>query len=222
MKRYSSMAVLLFAVLLLSACEISTVEQVPAVDENSKITEAVQTVYAQITQTAFAQQQQNTPTDTALPPTNTPLPATATATFTNTPAFTHTPTLTQTFTPAPVSHCPLAQVTRETLPAGSNVIQGQWLIKQWTVLNAGDCEWTTDFAIVYYDGERFNLPLVKNFHVGVLPDDFFIITFEFAAPQALGTHKSWWMMRSTTGELFGNGPGDIPLYIEINVEKADN
>ena len=192
------------------------------IDPNAEITEAVKTVYAQVSETSRAAELSATVTDTVAPPTDTAIPVTETPTLTFTPEDTLTPTLTYTSTLAPPSHCPLAQVTRETIPAGTSVTQGLWLAKQWTVLNAGDCKWNTDFHVVYYDGNRFNQPLIKNFHQEVWPGDFIIITFEFAAPQQLGTHKSWWMMRTNTGELFGNGPGDIPLYIEIDVKKADN
>ena len=121
-----------------------------------------------------------------------------------------------------MSHCPLAEVLSETIPAGSTFQQDHWLAKQWRILNAGDCVWTTQYQVVYYDGARFNQPLVKNFKHEVQPGDFITITFEFAAPMELGNHKSWWMMRTNTGELFGNGPGDVPLYIEINVKKAED
>ena len=221
MKNILRLAVLPLAVFFLGACNGSPAKATPTIDEALRITQAVQTVYAQITSTARAAEMLFTPTKTSLPPTETPIPPTVTPAFTNTPAFTLTPTLTLTSTPAPVSHCPLAQVTRQTLPPGSNVIQGQWLVRQWWVLNTGDCPWTTDFAIVYYDGERFGLPLVRNFHKEVQPGDFIVITFEFAAPDTPGVYTSWWMMRTTTGELFGNGPGDTPLYIEINVQKNE-
>ncbi len=207
--------------LLFAACKTTPVNT-PTVDPGLEITQAVKTVYAQVSETARVAQLSATATDTAPPPTDTLIPETATPTLTFTPEFTLTPSLTLTETLPPVSHCPLAEVTRETVPPGSTFQQGQWVVKQWTVLNAGDCKWTTGYHIVYYDGDRFNQPLVRNFHVEVWPGDFIIITFEFAAPEQIGTHKSWWMMRNENGELFGNGPGDAPLYIEIDVKKADD
>lgn len=224
MRQKAVFACLCIMILMISACRASQVAA-PAPEEErvNELTQIVRTVYAQITQTAVAAKLSATATFTATvpPPTNTPFPPTNTATPTFTPNFTDTPTVTNTATLAPVSHCPLAEVLLETIPAGSTFQQDHWLAKQWRVLNAGDCVWTTEYQIVYYDGARFNQPLVQNFRHAVQPGDFITITFEFATPQQIGNHKSWWMMRTNTGELFGNGPGDIPLYIEINVKEAD-
>ncbi len=221
MKAIVRLAVLVLVVLVVSACEVAPVETTPTEDPALRITHAVETVYAQITATAQVAALSATPTATPLPPTETPIPPTATPAFTDTPVFTLTPTATFTASPAPVSHCPLAQVTRQTLSPGTKVTTGKWLVQQWTVLNAGDCAWTTDYRVVYWDGTTFGLPMVKNFHQAVEPGGFIIITFEFAAPQTPGIYKSWWMMRTSTGELFGNGAGDLPLYIEINVQEPD-
>lgn len=224
MRQKAVFACLCIIILIISACKATQMASPESeVDPGSELTQIVQTVYAQITQTAIAAKLSATATYTATvpPPTNTPIPPTNTPTLTFTPKFTDTPTVTNTSTLAPVSHCPLAEVLLETIPAGSTFQQDYWLAKQWRILNAGDCVWTTEYQIVYYDGVQFNQPLVQNFKHEVQPGDFITITFEFAAPQELGNHKSWWMMRTNTGELFGNGPGDIPLYIEINVKKAD-
>jgi len=92
---------------------------------------------------------------------------------------------------------------------------------QWWVLNIGECPWTTDFTIVHWNGSLFQpLPAVKNFHQPVEPGGFFIITFELKAPQDIGVAKSWWMLRSPTGQHFGIGINDVPLYLELNVVQA--
>ncbi|MBC8509906.1 MAG: hypothetical protein ISR58_07205 [Anaerolineales bacterium] len=221
MRQKAVIVCLCISILIVSACKATQVAS-PEVETGHELTKIVQTIYSQITETAIAAKLSVTATITASvrPPTNTPIPPTNTPTFTITPVFTQTPTITNTSTLVPVSHCPLAEVLLETIPAGSTFQQDHWLAKQWRILNAGDCVWTTQYQIVYHDGVRFNQPLVKNFQHEVQPGDFITITFEFAAPQKLGNHKSWWMMRTNTGELFGNGPGDVPLYIEINVKKA--
>lgn len=212
---------ILLAVVLLSACSVTPIESTPTVDPALRITQAVQTVYAQITQTALVEQLSATPTFTPQPPTATAPPPTPTPAVSDTPLPTLPPSPTMTNTPAPASHCPLAQVTRTNLDPGPKVIPGKWIIMQWTILNAGDCPWSTDYKIVYWDGTTFGLPLVQNFHKSVAPGDFIIITFEFAAPSTPGIYKSWWMMRDTNGEVFGNGPNDVPLYIELNVQQPD-
>ncbi len=221
MKTNVRLAVLALLTFVVSACAIAPVETTPTEDPALRITHAVETVYAQITATAQVVALSATPTATPPPPTETPVPSTATPAFTETPFPTSPPTATFTASPAPASHCPLAQVTRQTLAPGTKVVTGKWLVQQWTVLNAGDCTWTTDYRVVYWDGTTFGLPLVKNFHQAVEPGGFIVITFEFAAPSTPGIYKSWWMMRDTNGEVFGNGPNDTPLYIEINVQEPD-
>lgn len=225
--RWVLLIIAIMAMVVLGACQIIERPSLP-IDAGLEITAAVETVYANVTETAIYAALSATatetaiPTNTAVPPTETPLPVTDTPTLTFTPFFTDTASVTPTATVAPRSNCLKAQVTTQTLPAGTTVKQGQFLIKRWTVLNIGECTWTTDFAIVYYDGTRFQpLPYVKNFHQQVAPDDFFIITFEFKAPDEIGVQKSWWMLRDATGQLFGIGISDTPLYIELDVKKAN-
>lgn len=218
------MGMLMAVALILPACNFRPAST-PSQDPNLELTTAVNIVYGNLTQTAESALLSATlpPTNTVVPPTATPIPITDTPTLTFTPFFSATPTITETPSPVPRSNCLKAEVTQQTLPAGTSVTQNQFLIKRWTVLNIGTCTWTTDFAVVYYDGTRFQpLPLVRNFHQTVAPNDFFIITFEFKAPMDVGIHKSYWMLRDDTGQLFGIGINDIPLYIELDVKKAPN
>ncbi len=210
--------------LSLSACNFQQ-HSTPTINYGKEMTAAVETVYAKVTETAVSAALSATATftETIVPPTKTPIPVTDTPTLTFTPFFSATPTITYTSSPVPRSNCLKAEVTQQTLSAGPSVTQGQFLIKRWTVLNIGTCTWTTGFTIVYYDGTKFQpLPFVKNFHQGVAPGDFFIITFEFKAPMEVGVHKSYWMLRNETGQLFGIGIADNPLYIELDVQKAPN
>lgn len=222
--RFAFLGIFLPIFLSLPACNFQA-SRTPTPDLGKELTAAVETVYSDITKTAevVALSVTETVTETDLPPTETPIPFTATPSLTFTPFFSLTPTITLTPSPVPRSNCLKAEVTQQSLSAGPNVTQGQFLIKRWTVLNIGTCTWTTGFTIVYYDGTKFQpLPLVKNFHQVVAPGDFFIITFEFKAPTDVGIHKSYWMLRDETGQLFGIGTADIPLYIELDVQKAPN
>jgi hypothetical protein len=122
-------------------------------------------------------------------------------------------------------HCLRAQLTYESIPDGTKVSPGQWLEKKWRILNIGGCTWTTNYYLVFYDGERMGGPLVKNFHKEVPPGDWITFTLELRAPTTVGQHKGSWIFRSDKGEIFGVGysQGSMwiegPVWIDIYVKK---
>jgi hypothetical protein len=215
--------IFILTVFVLGSCNFFKTP-VPEEDPGLRLTAAVETIYAGLTNTAIsaALSATATLTETVIPPTETPVPATATPTLTFTPFFSATPSITPTATITQRSNCLKAEVTKTNRSWNTSTVQQrQFLVKQWTVLNIGECPWTTDFTIVHWNGTLFQpLPAVKNFHQPVEPGGFFIITFEFKAPEEIGQYQSRWMMRSPTGQFFGIGVSDTPLYIELNVKQA--
>jgi hypothetical protein len=199
---------------------------VPEEDPGLRLTAAVETIYTGLTNTAIsaALSATATQTNTVIPPTEeTTVPETATPTLTFTPFFSATPSITPTASITQRSNCLKAEVTKTNRSWNTSTVQQrQFLVKQWTVLNIGECPWTTDFTIVHHNGTLFQpLAAVKNFHQPVEPGGFFIITFEFKAPEEIGSYQSRWYLRSATGQYFGIGITDTPLYLELNVVKGE-
>ncbi|MEW6718390.1 MAG: NBR1-Ig-like domain-containing protein [Chloroflexota bacterium] len=223
MSRLRTCTLFILVLLFLSACGGSNVTT-PTVDPDLVLTSVAETAYAHITETARIIQLSATPTYTPEPPTNTPLPPTETPTTIPTQMVLDIPSPTPTPVPVPTrlpggEHCLKAQLTGETIKDGTEVTPAQYLVKKWTLLNIGGCTWTTDYKLVFLDGEIMNGPLVKNFHKAVPPGGWITITLELKAPTSLGVHRGYWMLRSNTGELFGVGDYQGPIWIDIKVVK---
>jgi hypothetical protein len=174
----------LLIVVLLASCSGGSASPSPTpVDVNALQTAAVQTVVADITQTAAAQ-----PTET-IPPTETPVPE---PTETTTPAVTSTP-----------STCDNSKFINDaSVPDGMVMAAGQEFIKTWKVKNIGTCSWTTGYRLVFSYGEKMGgLPL--NLTAEVAPDADAEITVKLKAPLKSGTYSGYWRLANNNGYAFG-------------------
>jgi hypothetical protein len=180
----------LLIVVLLTSCSGGSTSPTPTpVDVNALQTAAVQTVVADITQTAAAVVQ---PTE-IVPPTETPVPAP-----TETPTLTVTPTL---------SACDnSAFINDASVPDGTIMAAGQEFIKTWKVKNTGTCSWTTGYRIVFGYSNPPNekmggLPI--NLTAEVAPNADTEISVKLKAPLKSGTYSGYWKLANNNGYAFG-------------------
>ena len=54
------------------------------------------------------------------------------------------------------SACNSSKFVSETIPDGSVYQAGDTFTKSWTLRNAGDCDWTTDYKFVFEGGDQMN------------------------------------------------------------------
>jgi next-to-BRCA1 protein 1 len=183
MKKSLTTTALLFTILL-TACGSATPEATPtAVDINVLQTAAVQTVVANITQTAFAF------TPTPLPPTETPVPL---PTETPTPAGTAT-----------LATCDNAVFVADvSVPDGTQMIAGQDFVKTWKVRNTGACTWKTGYQLILSYGSRMSGQSTA-LTTDVLPNTEVEISVNLKAPNAAGTYSGYWVLRNNNGYTFG-------------------
>ena len=128
----------------------------PAATLNALYTAAAQTLSGMSTQ-AVATQLSTTPTLSLLTPS---VSATVFPTFTSVPPL----------SPVPVSRCDAAAfVSDVTYPDGTNVSLGSSFTKIWRLKNVGTCQWTTSYALVYVNGERFGAPAAVSMPTDVPP-----------------------------------------------------
>jgi hypothetical protein len=151
--------------------------------------------------------------------TNTPT-ATLSQTATYTPPATETPTATPSQTPTtPVGICDQAQLVADVNePPGTVMLPGTTFTKTWRLMNVGSCTWTTSYAVVYRDGERFGaldaIPLPYN----VAPGQTVDIVVKMTAPSVAGSYRGYWMVRNASGAFFGVGPqANQPWSVGIDV-----
>jgi hypothetical protein len=199
---------------------------VPAVppQANQEISQQYSTVSALLTETAVG-----TPATAESP---TPM-----ALGTNQVVSTHTPTpaLAEATEPQPTRQppdgqaltmpCELAQAGRPfdiTVPDDSLFFSGEYFSKTWRLVNAGNCVWTREYAVVWFSGDDLGLSHAQPFAANVAPGSSVEVTVEMVAPQQPGAYQSNWKLRNGQGELFGIGPnGDGPFWVRIVVVPLD-
>ncbi len=188
MLKTAHLAPILLMIILLASCSGGSVSPTPTpVDINALQTAAVQTVVANITQTAAAQ-----PTET-VPPTETPVPA---------PSETSTPAVTAT----PLTCDNSLFISDASVPDGTVMVAGQEFIKTWKVKNIGTCSWSTGYRIVFgYSNppnERMG-GLPTQLTAEIAPDSTAEISIKLKAPLKSGTYSGYWKLANNNGYPFG-------------------
>ena len=171
---------------LLTSCGVGSTEPTPtAVDIGAIQTSVVETVVAEITQTAAA----FTPTPTAT--------QAATATLEST----QSPTPNGSATPIPCDD--LEFVSDSSVPDGTQMTAGQEFVKTWKVKNIGTCTWTTGYNLINADyGEDMDGKTTA-LTVAVLPNAEAEISITLKAPSQPGTYSGYWRMANNNGFPFG-------------------
>jgi hypothetical protein len=199
---------------ILSACNFSTdaVDEDPSGDAIS--TTSHQTVIAKLTEIAA----QFTQTPLSKTATASATPMVLSATETSTPTPTSAPT--STATPEP---CDLAAFVADiTIQDGATLSPGNEFTKTWRLKNAGICTWSTDYALVFVDGDQMKAPSVSKLSGSVKPGQTVDLSVKMVAPEKSGPYKGYWMLRNTSGKLFGLGPrGDEVFWVDIKVQKVE-
>ena len=161
-------------------------------------TAAAQTVSAQLTQ-AFAV----SPTLPVVPPSDTPAPPTAPpASATPVPSATSTPGCTD------IS----VFISDVTIPDNTNKAAGESFTKTWRLRNTGSCTWTSEYDVVFVDGNIMGGPATSALLGSVAPGSTVDISLGLVAPSSNGTHKGNWRLRNNKGVLFG-----VTFYVQIIV-----
>lgn len=123
--------------------------------------------------------------------------------------------------PALALPCNLAQPGRPmdiTVPDDTRFYPGENFFKTWRLVNAGSCEWTRDYAVVWFSGTNMGINTIQPLNVNVGPGSTIDLTVEMVAPEEPGVYQTNWKLRSHQGELFGIGPnGDAPFWARIIV-----
>ena len=176
----------LFLVLILSACNLPEQDNEPQ-SPDAVFTHSAQTVAAQLTLAA-----------TQSPPTETPVPATPTAT----PTRTQVPSATN--VPVP---CNLAGFVDDvTIPDNTVLVPGQTFLKTWRLRNIGTCTWTSGYRVVYDRGDSLGISsgYSQQLTTGTIFSGQTVdISVNMTAPTAVGTYRSDWSLRDPNGVAFG-------------------
>lgn len=184
--KITSFAFALLMIFVLTACSGTSAQTpAPTVDIGVMQTAAVQTVIADITQTAAAM------------PTETPAP-----TQTSAPLPTETAAATAAITPTLALCDDSAFVSDASVPDGTQMTAGQAFVKTWKVKNTGTCVWKTGYQIIYSYGEKMGgLPTALS--AEVQPGAEVEVSVNMNAPTKAGTYSGYWRLANNNGFAFG-------------------
>ncbi|MEZ0395291.1 MAG: NBR1-Ig-like domain-containing protein [Anaerolineales bacterium] len=199
--------------LLLAACNRGE-QAAPTDDPSAFYTQAIETAYAQLTQTAQAI------------PTETPTP---TITLTLDPAL-QTPSATATLAAGQPSPTPLptrlvgtaGQPTQQScdnflllrdvsIPDGTVIGPGESFEKTWELQNVGPCTWTGEYRLVWAYGDWYGTEPVYMYYT-VPPGDTIQLTVTLTAPTTPGNYFAAFIMQNDRGVNFG-----IPNYLTVYI-----
>jgi hypothetical protein len=152
-------------------------------------------------------------------PTATQILPTAAPTLPPAPGFTSTPQ-----SPAgPAASCDQAQFVRDiTIPGGMKVPAGGQFTKTWLVKNTGTCTWTSDYDLVFSQGNQLSGTQTNALPGGVKPGDSIELSLALTAPAKDGEYTGSWKLRNGSGQVFGFGTGGTDsLWARIKVAKFE-
>lgn len=193
-------------ILLLAACSPSLLVNAPLEQPSTIYTQSAQTMEAMVTQSYMTMQAMQTQV-TATPPLSLPSP-----TVTASP----TPTL-YPATATPVSYCDWVTFVKDvTIPDATVWIQGTTLTKTWRLRNRGNCSWTTSYTLVFVSGAQMGAPTAVSLPKNVNPGESIDLSITLTVPEATGHYVGYWMLRNTSGVLFGFGTqADKPFFVDL-------
>jgi len=190
---------------LLNACGPAQ----PTLDAAAISTSAAQTVEARFTAEAVV------PTQTPLPPTETPAPkSTATKELQPTEAAAAGQSASTTTGKPCYAMTFLSDVT---IPDGMIIAPGARFTKTWRVRNDGNCVWDSKYSLVLDKGNAMStvtsFPLPKV----VLPGDSVDISIEMTAPTIEGDYSGYWRILTPYGGTVGVAGYNQSLFVKIKV-----
>lgn len=208
--------VILILSVLLTACNLSTIEATSTPEVNLIYTMVAETVSAQGTMMAATYQ---------VPPT--PIP-TAALTFTPLPTANLTP-LVATSNPTQgigtgglaSSSCDQAAFVADvTIPDGTVMSAGQSFTKTWRLKNAGSCTWNTSYKAVFAGGDAIGAAAAVALPQTVAPGATVDISVPMVAPTNSGNFSGYWKLENASSQLFGIGTNVATFSVVIVVQNG--
>jgi len=197
---------MILALLLLTGCNLPSRVNPSASD--TALTQAAQTIEAQMTLNA-----QGLPSGAAPSATTNPV-TTENPQFTIAPTNTPSPSLTPTEEP-----CDVAGFVKDvTIPDGTELTPGEDFTKTWRVVNEGSCTWNSGYSLVFDEGDTMEAPASVQITTGtVTPGTQLDISIDLIAPGTPGEYRGVWQLRNDGGVIFTIEG----IWVEIEVVEPD-
>ncbi len=221
MKRAPLYIFAIMFMLVITACNL-TKQYGNSSDPNSVSTLAMQTVQALATQQAFetmvsdATDVSNLPTANVVVETPQSEVQPTVAVSTQTPTVFYTPL--PSFTPIPMDQAGF--VKDVTIPDDTVLAADTAFTKTWRLKNTGQTTWTSDYEVVFSNGNAMGASATKKLGATVRPGETIDISLDLKSPAKSGEYTGEWMLRTTSGKIFGLGDkADKPFWVKIVVEN---
>ena len=112
-------------------------------------------------------------------------------------------------------------VTDVTIEDDTALAPGATFTKVWRLRNVGECTWTTEYALVFVDGDQMDGVDEIALPNDVTPEGTVDLSVELKAPEEEGTYQGNWQLRNDAGRLFGIGEEwDEAFWVRIVVEEG--
>jgi len=215
LKRMKSTGTLLLILLVfLSACKGSQAEQLDTSSPEAVFTAAAQTAEAR----------------RLLLPTNTP-PVSPETLATTSIAPTATLALAGATQPAVQPTAPASAgisandraefVSDVTVPDGTIFAPNEPFVKTWRVKNIGTTTWTSDYALIFIDGDQFSADTTVPLPAAVAPGETADLSVEMIAPEKAGIFQGFWKLSNANREVFGVGADALDaMWLIISVSET--
>jgi len=92
----------------------------------------------------------------------------------------------------------------ETILDGTKFNSGDSFVKSWTLRNEGSCDWTTDFRMVFEDGDQMSGPGSVYLTHNVPSGDTYIVEIPMTAPPSDGDYTGVWRFKAADGTKMGS------------------
>ena len=212
LKHKSSFILFLFGFTLLSACSgLKLVSGGSSNNPGPKPTQAIANIMNSQSTLAVL------PTQTPVPPPNTPQPVII-------------------LSPTPIQAADSRDATLQPTPSCTNRAElikhlnifdnaaldaGQVFAKLWRIKNTGTCVWTTDYALAFYSGEQMgeqpSIPIPSVVQPGEMVD----LRVDLVAPLIQASFTGNWVLKDASGNNFGVGEmGNQSISVTIVVKPT--
>ncbi len=105
-----------------------------------------------------------------------------------------------------------------TVPDGTVFDPGVIFTKTWRIQNAGTCTWTTEYELVFMNGDTFGSPEAIPLPRNIAPEGILDLSVNLLSPPFSGAYRGDWYLRDAKGQLFGSGAeASDPLWADVRV-----
>ncbi|MEA3352062.1 MAG: NBR1-Ig-like domain-containing protein, partial [Chloroflexota bacterium] len=135
------------------------------------------------------------------------------------PTLTTEPPPSSTKTPLPCNRVEFVEDV--TIPDGTEIDAGDAFTKTWRLKNTGTCSWTSGYDLIFDHGDSMGAPGSVSITSGTVASGSSVdVSVDLTAPDAPGTYRGDFLLRSSDNVVFGMS-GGRSFWVEIKVIPED-